>query len=147
LYQKYIIENLSQHKIGAICHVGQHTITKWLKDFGIKKRAKKVTTDSFIRNGYRMIYAPDDPKAFNRHRMEHLIVAEKMLGRSLKKGETVHHIDGNRTNNSQNNLCICENNSTHQKVHISLKNISYMLINYGVIGFDFKRKRYFIRKP
>jgi hypothetical protein len=37
-------------------------------------------------------------------RAEHRVVMEKKLGRSLKKGESVHHKDGNRTNNDPDNL-------------------------------------------
>lgn len=35
---------------------------------------------------------------------EHRLVMESMLGRKLYKGETVHHKDGNKQNNSPSNL-------------------------------------------
>ena len=37
-------------------------------------------------------------------RHEHRVVAEQMLGRALKAGEIVHHIDGNKHNNDPCNL-------------------------------------------
>jgi hypothetical protein len=41
-------------------------------------------------------------KRYGRH--EHRVVAEQMIGRSLERGEIVHHIDGNKHNNDPANL-------------------------------------------
>lgn len=35
---------------------------------------------------------------------EHRVVAETKLGRRLRRGEVVHHLDGNKENNSAGNL-------------------------------------------
>lgn len=48
---------------------------------------------------------------------EHVLVAEKMLGRSLKPGECVHHIDGNKLNNNSNNLIVFASNADHVSHH------------------------------
>ena len=55
-------------------------------------------------------------KKFN-NRLEHRVVAERMLGRKLKPGEVVHHIDGNRQNNTPENLMVFKNTSEHLKYH------------------------------
>jgi hypothetical protein len=39
-------------------------------------------------------------------RHEHRVIAEQLIGRPLAKGEIVHHIDGNKLNNSPENLKI-----------------------------------------
>lgn len=53
-------------------------------------------------------------KTYGRH--THRIVAEQMLGRPLKKGEIVHHIDGNKRNNDPSNLVVMTQ-SEHCRLH------------------------------
>ncbi|MEH7381778.1 HNH endonuclease [Bacillus sp. JJ1533] len=56
-----------------------------------------------IESGYPIIY-------------EHILVAEKMLGRPLAKNENVHHIDFNRANNLHENLLVMDHGQ-HRKLH------------------------------
>lgn len=59
-------------------------------------------------------------KAFGevvRNRGEHRIVAEKALGKPLPDGAVVHHIDGDRSNNANTNLVICQDNAYHTILH------------------------------
>ncbi|MCC3459783.1 MAG: HNH endonuclease [Oscillatoriales cyanobacterium] len=46
----------------------------------------------------------------------HRIIAEQTLGRSLKPGEIVHHMDEDKTNNSPENLVVCTA-SVHRQYH------------------------------
>lgn len=54
-------------------------------------------------------------KTYSRH--THRIVAEEMLGRPLKPGEVVHHIDRNKRNNSPENLMVFASQAEHAAWH------------------------------
>ena len=55
------------------------------------------------RGGYRVVWDPVN----KRQAHEHVVVAEKALGRRLKKGECVHHVNMNKVDNRSCNLVIC----------------------------------------
>lgn len=73
---------------------------------------KKINTD-----GYRCIKHKEHPKAQNGYVSEHILVMEKNLGRFLYDGEIVHHIDGNKLNNSIDNLKLFQNTAEHTRLH------------------------------
>lgn len=71
--------------------------------------------------GYVMVYAPEHPRARPRHVPEHIIIAEKALGRFLPEGVVVHHGDENRSNNARSNLVICQDDTYHKLLHRRLR--------------------------
>lgn len=71
-----------------------------------------------MRNGYKMVYAPEHHRADSSGCVyEHIIVAEQILGRLLADEEVVHHIDHNRSNNSPDNLMIFHSGKDHTCFH------------------------------
>jgi hypothetical protein len=48
---------------------------------------------------------------------EHRRVAESTLGRPLRKGEVVHHIDGDKFNNAPENLLVMPSQAEHARLH------------------------------
>ncbi len=70
-----------------------------------------------IHKGYILIYAPNHPANINNYISEHQLVMEKYLGRYLLLSETIHHIDGNRSNNDITNLHLFFNQSKHMIYH------------------------------
>lgn len=61
---------------------------------------------SIDKKGYRVISVPREDGHW-KQRPEHILIAERALGRRLKKNEVVHHIDGDRQNNMHSNLMVC----------------------------------------
>ena len=61
---------------------------------------------------------------------------EDYIGRPLEKNEIVHHIDGNKQNNSIDNLYLCKSTSEHRQIHNQLEELSMQLVQSGVILFE-----------
>jgi len=70
----------------------------------------KMLKNGCIENGYRRF------EIRGRHIFEHRLVMEKFIGRKLRKSECIHHIDGDRLNNSIENLEIISR-SQHTSFH------------------------------
>jgi len=67
---------------------------------------------SISKNGYVIIRINKKPKG------EHVLIAEKALGKSLPKGSHVHHVDGNPSNNDPKNLVVCPNSGYHKLLEL-----------------------------
>jgi hypothetical protein len=67
-------------------------------------------------DGYVLVYLPTHPYARSPRRkyvLEHRLVMEKHLGRYLAPCEVVHHKDGDKQNNSLDNLELYPSNGCH----------------------------------
>ncbi len=80
-------------------------------------------------NHYDSIYLPTHHSAKKNGQVYiHILQAEKLLKRDLKKGEVVHHIDNNKLNNNLDNLMIFANSKHHASYHKALnENLDYEL--------------------
>jgi hypothetical protein len=65
------------------------------------------------------VFLPDHPRALpNGYVPEHVLVAERALGRPLPSECPVHHFDENPRNNQNGNLIICQDRQYHMLLHV-----------------------------
>jgi len=69
-------------------------------------------------NGYFIVYAPENPRANSSGHVNNcVIVAEKALGRYLDRKNRVHHVNEIKSDDSNSNLVICEDENYHRLIH------------------------------
>ncbi len=67
-----------------------------------------------VHNGYVMLWRPEHPRAWSTGYVSRAIcVAEEKLGRALKKGEVVHHINHIRDDDRPENIHVFPSQSEH----------------------------------
>lgn len=69
-------------------------------------------------NGYMLIAAPTHPRAVRGYVLEHILIAEKALGRFIPESIEIHHFNEVRSDNRGGNLVICEDRDYHCLLHV-----------------------------
>lgn len=89
------------------------------------EKSKRWNGGRIVRRGYVLLYSPEHVDVKGKRRkyvLEHRIVMEKIIGRPLLPAETVHHINGNRSDNRPENLELWSKSQPYgQRVEDKLK--------------------------
>jgi len=142
LFDNYVVQKKTTVEIGEEVGVHKDTINRWMKHHDIPLRngsdiyteavRKKIGNHDqtgerhprwkggrFVGSaGYTYVKADGHKEArFDGYVHEHRIVAEQLVGRSLREGEVVHHRDRNRLNNDPDNLFVFPSSSAHSRFH------------------------------
>lgn len=72
---------------------------------------------------------------------EHTLVVEQHLGRALEKGEVIHHIDGDKTNNELSNLQLMTVEE-HNACHAANDSLVMEMYRKGLVEYDRRERRY-----
>lgn len=102
-------DGLSTNQVAAALGTSNCTVHRALKTLGVPRRELSESISLRHRGnrrkdkkGYTILRVD-----FGVRKKEHVHVAEQVLGRQLKRGEMVHHINGDRSDNRNCNLLIC----------------------------------------
>ena len=156
LNDQYWNQEKSIREISKKCEVDWETIRYWMKKYNIPRRSLSDSHKGekhwrwkggiIENNGYRYLLKPNHPRANGRYVPEHVLVAEKKLGRSLKDGEYMHHINGNGLDNDPENIFVCKNRSEHKKMHNKYGYETKILYKLGLLKFNKEKKEYYLNK-
>lgn len=112
---------------------------------GLQKEPKKLGSTHLNSGGYFWVWIGKHtlPNAGGYY-LEHRLVAELSLGRSLEAHEIVHHINGDKTDNRPSNLYVCTEEFGHRKVHGQLERVAMEAVKAGLIKFDRIKGKYYL---
>lgn len=92
----------------------------FIKGFTREKCVNWKGGRTITESGYVKIYLPDHPRSHNNYVPEHIIIAEKALGKLLPKGVEIHHANGTKDSGA---LVICQDRSYHMMLHQRIRAI------------------------
>ncbi len=122
--------HLTAIEIADVVGIHRYRIELRLRQLGLGRRDIRSKGPKAVR-----IHSPHR-RNYSGTLREHILIAERNLGRPLRDLEVVHHIDVDNHNNDPLNLYVYENLSTHGKAHGGLTKIAGVLVRSGVIGFE-----------
>lgn len=103
-------------------------LKKWIRGEPLYKLGHNSRTKMRVQNkqnGAWYLRIPEHPNANGGHILEHRFIASNVLGRPLKRTEQIHHVNGDPSDNRNENLVICENQEYHAFLHLRTESMNY----------------------
>lgn len=162
LKNQYINKEKNAVEIANESNTTSTTIYNWLDKFNIKRRNRSEVCKILYKdkhnhpkwnggkiidkNGYPMILNRKHPHARkNGYVLEHILIMEKKLGRSLKDDEIVHHINMDKSDNRLENLDLLSSSKVHHSItHKSYHDLLPLLLEKKIIRYDRNKKEYIL---
>ena len=107
-----MVDGCNRKAAGKYC--GTHR-ARLLRIGSLEIKRRQNGSGSIGKNGY------VDMRIDGRRVYEHVLVAERALGKLLPKGAIVHHMNCDRKDNRPENLVICPNEAYHRLIHKRMK--------------------------
>jgi len=112
-----------------------YSISARLDKLGMKRMNNRGFT---YRHGYKFTHENGRPIA------DHRAIMENSIGRKLRRGEVVHHVDGNRANNDIGNLDLMPGQKAHMHAESSFNGLVIDLMDSGILGYSKQRQEYYV---
>lgn len=126
-------------EMAKILKCSETSIFKKLVEYGLQISAEEQAARKLERNkvrfahqrmtgGYQYVKKDGHPLAnINGYVTEHRLNAEAAMGRSLKDGERIHHINFQKRDNRPGNLAVLPSQAVHRQVHEYLERVAVYL--------------------
>ena len=133
---KFIRDNAGKISLQEISkRLGRSTGSVWGRGqrLGVwfNKKTRNPSGRKLKQNGYVVVRLKS-----GEWRAEHIVIIEKILGRRLRNGEAIHHINFNKSDNRPENLHLCSDGVVHNWAHTSLFKLVGELLERGIIAFN-----------
>jgi hypothetical protein len=67
--------------------------------------------------GYVQVFSPEHPRAIKGYVYEHILIAEKALGKFIEEPHEIHHFNEEKGDNKNSNLVVCGDRAYHFLIH------------------------------
>jgi len=127
-----------KHTNSAKEAIGKASSDKFTEDYVERiYRSKSRGTKHISAGGYVLVKSYDHPNRDSHNDVqEHILMMSNYLGRPINRGEIVHHINADKTDNRLDNLYLYSNASEHGQGHGSLNKLLKELMRLNIVMFE-----------